>query len=115
MSILTRLKNFLISLFQITDSEFDESDVPMLTDGTSKGKYQEISNKLTAFANELDEYSGEETDLDSDLDQDNAEKFSTRNIIFEKLNYLEQYIKVFSLNFPEEYEKYSKLIHENSK
>ena len=112
MSILTRLKNFLISLFQITDSEFDESDVPMLTDGTSKGKYQEISNKLTAFANELDEYSGEETDLDSDLDQDNAEKFSTRNIIFEKLNYLEQYIKVFSLNFPEEYEKYSKLIHE---
>lgn len=37
-------------------------------------------------------------------------KFELRNVIIEKIEYLEQYIKIFSLTFPEEYNKYLSLI-----
>ena len=40
------------------------------------------------------------------------EEFKIHNVVFQKLNYLEQYIKVFSLNFPNEYSKYLNAIFE---
>ena len=57
-------------------------------------------------------------DFDQDIDMqsvepdtfqdenDEGKKFEIRNIVYEKLNYLEQYIKIFSLPFPNEYAQY---------
>jgi len=42
-------------------------------------------------------------------------KFEFKNVIFEKLNFLEQYIKSFSLTFPEEYNKYVACIEKKRK
>lgn len=43
--------------------------------------------------------------------ENTLEQFKMRNVVFEKLKYLEQYIKLFSLNFPKEYEYYLNIIH----
>ena len=59
-----------------------------------------------------DDLSQNPDDLSHELEKLNKEieKFKMENIVFEKLNYLEQYIKVFSTSFPTEYKKYLSLI-----
>lgn len=49
-----------------------------------------------------------------DIDQE-FEKFKMHNIILEKLERLEQYIKIFSLNFPQKYTHYLSLIKTQKK
>lgn len=43
--------------------------------------------------------------------EENLQKLKIHNIVLEKLNYLEQYIKIFSLQFPNEYLNYLQSIH----
>lgn len=49
-------------------------------------------------------------ELEAEEFEENVEKFKIKNVVFEKLNYLEQYIKSFSLSFPAEYNMYLDLI-----
>ncbi len=50
-----------------------------------------------------------------ELDEQALETFKMNNIIFEKLKHLEQYIKIFSLQFPKEYSHYLKIIQDQLK
>lgn len=53
----------------------------------------------------------EETELiEIETETEEALTFKSENVIFNKLNYLEQYIKIFSLTFPEEYNGYLSVI-----
>lgn len=56
----------------------------------------------------------EEADTDV-VEEQVQKKFELRNIIMEKIDYLEQYIKIFSLTFPNEYQKYLNLIQNERK
>ncbi len=47
--------------------------------------------------------------------EESLEQFKMHNIVFEKLNYLEQYIKTFSLPFPKEYSHYLGIIQTHRK
>ena len=49
-----------------------------------------------------------------EVEQDIAQ-FKMKNVVFECLNYLEQYIKIFSLSFPDEYNKYLAIIDQHRK
>ena len=54
----------------------------------------------------------EEIDVEQELVklEEEREKFKFDNVVFNKLNYLEQYIKIFSLTFSEEYNQYLTII-----
>lgn len=41
-----------------------------------------------------------------EIKQEEVKPFKLENVVFDKLNYLEQYIKIFSLTFPKEYREY---------
>lgn len=45
--------------------------------------------------------------------QETLEQFKTRNLVFEKLKHLEQYIKLFSLTFPDKYAYYLSLLQKH--
>lgn len=82
MSLLTRIKNFFKRLFH----KKDESE-----------EIVEVDNDFDLSEEEVNE-------------EDALEQFRMHNIVFEKLNYLEQYIKIFSLPFPKEYSHYLAII-----
>lgn len=44
------------------------------------------------------------------VEEQTLEQFKMNNVIFEKLKYLEQYIKIFSFQFPKEYSHYLNII-----
>lgn len=48
------------------------------------------------------------------LDKDIA-KFQVQNVVLEKLNYLEEYIKSFATSFPNEYKRFAELINTHRK
>lgn len=59
-----------------------------------------------------DELSNTETLYELEEKQKGSEEFKLDNVVFDKLNYLEQYIKIFSLTFPKEYQGYLAIIQD---
>jgi len=82
MSLITRIKDFLKRIFS-----------------------KKYFSKDTVFESCVPVDTSQEEGAKESLEQ-----FKMRNIIFQKLNYLEQYIKVFSLPFPNEYNHYLGII-----
>jgi len=71
--------------------------------------------KLFSKNNDAEETQDSETKetLNGDeLQEEVPKKLEVENVIFNKLNHLEQYIKMFSLTFKEEYNRYCTRIHE---
>ena len=66
-----------------------------------------FSKKSALIPSDLNEEmtEGEILDEEQKLEEE-IQKFRLNNIIFSKLDYLEQYINIFSLTFPKEYEEY---------
>jgi len=67
--------------------------------------------KLPCEEESLNELRAEEiVELENKVEE--IQKFKSENVIFNKLIYLEQYIKIFSLTFPNEYNEYLKTIND---
>lgn len=86
MSFIKKIKNFFKKLFNIGVKPAEEVIEPCLEE-----------------AETLEE-------LEEKLQEVESKQFKTDNVIFEKLNYLEQYIKTFSFTFPKEYSDYLNII-----
>ena len=87
MSLIQRLKKFISKLF-------------------SRGE-PNTSNEIVVV--------GPEEDEEDSVQIKENEKIKVKNIIFEKLNSLEQYIKMFSLDFPNEYNSFLSSINEQKR
>lgn len=88
MSVIEKIKNFFKKLFSKKVSSHKKKNLQVKT----------IKTDETLFENDIN--------AEEIIKSENIEKFKIHNIIFEELNYLEQYIKTFSLNFPNEYSYY---------
>ena len=90
MRFFEKLKDFFKKVFRIKSKSSDEPKKEVVIDDTPSVE-----------------------ELEKELEE--IEKFKMRNIVYEKLNYLEQYIKVFSLQFPSEYLHYLERINAERK
>ena len=97
MSIWQKIKEIFSRFFvPIDESEISAEDIPVIEGNT----LQESELVEPVEHTPLEEIEA----LKATLEKNG--KFHTHNIIAEKLNYLEQYIKIFSLNFPNEYNEF---------
>lgn len=81
--------------------------------GISKDK-RNAEQPVEVIADELVISPEDITQQLEDFEQD-ITKFKLENIVLDKLNYLEQYIKTFSSSFPKEYDTFLSLINEQKR
>ena len=94
MTLVEKIKLFFSKLFKRTPAQ---ASIPE-------------SNDISSAVDVDLDIPQDETSLETM--EDKIDEYKMQNIVLEKLNYLEQYIKIFSLNFPNEYSKYLLLLQD---